>query len=43
MSKSGESLYLTFLYNIKEVIDTMLSITSFLALGKWVSCYLLYI
>jgi len=34
MSKLGESLYLTFLYNIKEVIDTMLSITSFLALGK---------
>ena len=40
MSKSGESLYWTFQYKIKEVIDTMLSITSFLALGKWVSCYL---
>gem|GEM_PF-541030 len=43
MSKSGESLYWTFQYKIKEVIDTMLSITSFLALDKWVSCYLLYI
>jgi len=32
--KPVENIDLTFLYNIKEVIDTMLSITSFLALGK---------
>jgi len=32
--KSVENIDLTFQYKIKEVIDTMLSITSFLALGK---------
>ena len=44
MSKPGESLYLTFLYNIKEVIDTMLSITSFFSfrqMSEWL--FALYI
>jgi len=32
--KSVENIDLAFQYKRKEVIDTMLSITSFLALGK---------